>query len=495
MALVLPTLACLASGFLLVCVGWSRKGPLPTDLLLRASLSVGYGLGLFSVFCFLARVCNIRNLVLVDLLVLVLLIAAVVLAWARAAENTTAVSTSNSVQSPVWFHRVVTSALVIALCGAFYSAILRVRAYPHGDGWDAFAIWNLHARFLFRGGSLWRDGFTALLPWSHPDYPLLLPAGTAHFWTYLGRDDPHVPAVVGFFFTFATVGILLSALSILRGRAQAMLGAIALLATPSFIEQGAWQYADIPLSFFYLATIALLCLHDQRAQEASSQPPAGLLALAGMAAGFAAWTKNEGVLFLGAVILARQLISIRSARRVALAGGKINFARQSGPLLAGSAPLFLLIIYFKHWIAPPGDLFSDPSSMLHKVLDVTRYWAIARWYVKAFLRFGDWLLIPGSLLLIGFYFLAGKEDRRTAQRGFRTSVLALALTLAGYFAVYLITPYDIYWHLRFSLPRLFLQLWPATVFLFFLVVRGLSEGVPAGSGERGLDPLRAGECA
>jgi hypothetical protein len=46
----------------------------------------------------------------------------------------------------------------------------------------------------------------------------------------------------------------------------------------------------------------------------------------------------------------------------------------------------------------------------------------------------------------------------------------LILTLAGYFAVYLITPYDIYWHLRFSLTRLFLQLWPSMIFLFFLAV-------------------------
>jgi hypothetical protein len=132
-----------------------------------------------------------------------------------------------------------------------------------------------------------------------------------------------------------------------------------------------------------------------------------------------------------------------------------------------------LIIYFKHWIAPPGDLFSDPSSMLHKVVDFARYGAIVKWYVKDFFRFGHWLLIPGSLLLVGLYFVAGMEDKGAPRPGFRTSVLALALTLAGYFAVYLITPYDIYWHLRFSLGRLFLQLWPAAVFLFFLRVRGL----------------------
>ncbi len=489
MALVLPALVCLASGFLLVCRGWSRKAPLASDLLLRVSLSVGYGLGVFSVIFFLARVCNVGNLMLADLLVLGLLTAAVVLAAraSRAAPGLTGfpfgrlragsrlcsgLAETRSHTSPAWLHRVLTGAFVIALCAALYSALLRLRAYPHGDGWDAFAIWNLHARFLSLGGPHWRDGFTSLIPWSHPDYPLLLPASIAHFWTYLGREDPHVPASIGFCFTFATVGVLYSALSILRGRAQAMLGAIALLATPSFIEQGAWQYADIPLSFFYLATIVLVCLHDEGTREASSQPPAGLLALGGVAAGFAAWTKNEGVLFLGAIIFARQLTSLR-AHPTALQGEKIAFVRHSGPLLAGSAPLLLLVIYFKQWIAPPGDLFSDPSSMLHKVLDLARYGAIVKWYVKDFFRFGQWLLIPGSLLLVGLYFLAGIEDHGPARPGFRTSVLALALTLAGYFAVYLITPYDIYWHLRFSLGRLFLQLWPATVFLFFLTVQGL----------------------
>jgi dolichyl-phosphate-mannose-protein mannosyltransferase len=473
MALALPALVCLASGFLLVCLGWPRKAPLASDLLLRAPLSVGYGLGLFSVIFFLARVCNVGNLMLVDLLVLGLLTAAVMLAarTSRALPGLTG-SETRSHTSPAWFHRVVTGAFVIALCAALYSGLLRPWAYPHGDGWDAFAIWNLHARFLFLGGPHWRDGFTSLIPWSHPDYPLLLPASIAHFWIYLSHDDPRVPASIAFCFTFATVGVLYSALSILRGRAQAMLGAIALLATPSFIEQGAWQYADVPLSFFYLATIVLLCLHDERTQDASSPPPAGLLALAGVAAGFAAWTKNEGVLFLGAIILARQLTSLR-AHPTALQGTKIAFASHSGLLLAGSAPVFLLIIYFKHWIAPPGDLFSDPSSMLHKVLDLSRYGAIVKWYVKDFFRFGHWLLIPGSLLLVGLYLGAGKEEQRVTQPGLRTSVLALALTLAGYFAVYLITPYDIYWHLRFSLGRLFLQLWPATVFLFFLAVRGL----------------------
>jgi hypothetical protein len=267
----------------------------------------------------------------------------------------------------------------------------------------------------------------------------------------------------------------------IRGRISAMLGATALLATPAFIEQGTSQYADVPLSFFILASIALLCLHDDLAQGDLAQKDhayatrcSRLLALAGLAAGYAAWTKNEGLLFLCALVLARSLTLLRHK---ASRGNWISAARRISPLVLATMPALLLIGCFKHFIAPPGDLFSSGASTLHKLLEPSRYWAILRWYIKGFFRFGGWLLLPGTLLLIAYYVAAGKEEHVEPQTGIRTSILALALTLAGYFAVYLVTPYDIFWHLRFSLLRLFLQLWPSAIFVFFLIVKTkTSEG-------------------
>ena len=61
---------------------------------------------------------------------------------------------------------------------------------------------------------------------------------------------------------------------------------------------------------------------------------------------------------------------------------------------------------------------------------------------------------------------------------FSTPTLTLVLTLAGYFAIYIITPRDLYWHLRFSLNRLFLQIWPSAIFLFFLFCRPLNISSP-----------------
>jgi hypothetical protein len=483
MAFIAAAFLCVASGFLLVGLSYSRQRPLFSDLLLKVSLSVGFGLGIFSVVYFLSLLLGVTQLFLVDSAVFALFVIGFLLLRAHGTGFVN--PTRHTAEPKSHFHRLVAIAFALALCGALYAAVMRTLAYPHGDGWDAFSIWNLHARFLFLGGPHWRDGFSPLIPWSHPDYPLLLPAAIAHFWSFVGHDTPAVPGIIGLLFTFSTVGLLFSVLSILRGRTAAMLGATVLLATPAFVELGTSQYADVPLSFFVLATVSLLCLHDSRARDNASHRSSGLLALAGLAAGCAAWTKNEGLLFLSTILLARLLTLIRYGRSSVAA-----VARQLEPLLVTAAPVLLLVAYFKHFIAPPGDLFSDGTTALHKLVVPARYWAIVKWYVKGFLRFGHWLAIPGTLLLIAFYFAAGKRLRETelteAELGLRTSILALGLTLAGYFAVYLITPYDIYWHLRFSLPRLFLQLWPSAIFVFFLSITenqssapNCGEGVPS----------------
>jgi hypothetical protein len=474
MAPVFPAVLSWTAGYLLVAIAWRDRSRRFAELLLRLSLAAGFGLGIFSLVYFAALVFGLNHLLAEDLILLALLFA--LFFWRRktaAPARDPAPFPGN--QLPSWVQRLIAVSFTIALVAALYSAILGALAHPHGDGWDAFAIWNLHARFLFRGSSHWHDGFTSLNPWSHPDYPLLLPAAVAHFWTYLGHDDPAVPAALGLVFTFSTVAVLFSALWILRGRTVAMLGGLALLSTPFFVEQGVAQYADVPLAFFFLAAVVLLGLFDSSSQAVSSHPY-GLLVLAGFALGFAAWTKNEGMLFLLATVAARLLILIRSqaaggnALRVQNPGKTDQNRPAFAVLLFALVPAILWIVWFKHSFAPAGELFADPHAALHKLLRPSRYWIILNWYGKEFLRFGGWLLVPGTLLWIGLYLAVRSRSQRDQNPAILSSLIALGLTLAGYFAIYVITPYDLYWHLRFSLNRLFLQLWPCAIFLFCLAI-------------------------
>jgi hypothetical protein len=43
--------------------------------------------------------------------------------------------------------------------------------------------------------------------------------------------------------------------------------------------------------------------------------------------------------------------------------------------------------------------------------------------------------------------------------------------LAGFFFVYIVSPFNLEWHLDTSLDRLLLQVWPLAVFAYFAVVQ------------------------
>ena len=461
---------CFASGYLLIASRWPQFRPARSDWLVKLSLASGFGLGIFSVVFFFMRILDATHLFTVDFLVTAVLAG---ICFLRRSRRRVAFFAIADLETPDWMRRLVRVCFAFSTMAASYALIMRALAHPHGDGWDAFAIWNLHARVLFLGGIHWRDGFSPLISWSHPDYPLLLPSAIAHFWTYLGHDDSAIPAVVGLVFAFSTFGLLVSSLNLLRGPVAAILAGIALASTPFFIEQGSAQYADVPLSFFFLTAFVLRHLYQRCSDKGLGDPPDSLILLVGLSLAFASWTKNEGLLFLVAFLLSvvgsglatsDEAIRPGSAARPCLA-----------PMMIPISAAVLLIVWFKSSIAPSGDLFSDSAAMAQKIFSPARYWVILQWYAKEFFRYGNWV-VPTTILLVALGFLVPHVRIRRDETGLRSSIITLALTLCGYFAIYVITPNDLYWHLRFSLNRLFLQVWPSSVFLFFLFV-----GLPAPS--------------
>lgn len=453
MWIILAVILCALLGYLIVEPVWIVTRGIPAGLFYFC-LAACFGIGMFSVLFLVARALNVNHIFKVDLLAVVLL-ATVRAVAGRRHERKPSLAHLSDFELPKSLQMLLIAAFTISICAAAYALLLRRIAYPHGDGWDAFAIWNLHARFLFLGGSHWRDGYNALIPWSHPDYPPLLPAAIAHFWTYLSRDATSVPATIGMTFTIATAAFLYSSLAINRGHNSAMMATLTLLSTPFFIEQGAAQYADIPLSFFFLATLALL-------RQGWITGSRRLVALSGVAAGFSAWTKNEGLLFLFSAVVGQALSLLLEKRSV----GRSSLNRLIGFCL-GAAPFLGLIFWYKHFLAPAGDLFASPTSMVGKVMSMGRYWVILRWFAKELLRFGDWSIIPLTVVLPALYLIWKNEDQGSQLLVRRASAWTLGFTLIGYFAIYVITPNDLYWHLRFSLNRLFVSMWPSAIFLFF----------------------------
>jgi len=458
-------------GLLTIGCVWPGPTGLWRSRLLAGVLAVGIGLGLSaSVFFVWLSLSGAPGPMYPRLeLAVVVLLAGVALYAGMMRRSRTAGPTPRAPAAATPLHPLLGLTLWLCLGCATIVFLVRAATSPQGE-WDAWMTWNMHARALFRGADHWREVLTALPGWSHPDYPLLVPGSVARIWTYAGRETTLAATSVAMLFTFATVGLLYSAVSVLRSPSQGALAALLLLANKFFIVQGASQYADIPLGFFVLATLVLLSLPEVWPDDRSR-----LLLLAGATAGFAAWTKNEGLMLLLAVPVAYGLVVGRSRGwRTGLSD-----ARAFG---IGLAPLLVMILYFKVWLAPANDLMSDHGlrQTADRLLDGGRYPQVLAGFEHAFLEVSARGLV--ALLLVGYALFAGPAPAGPARAGARIAVIVVSLMLAGYAAVLLTAPAPLLGTNLRSVNRLLLQLWPSMLFAYFLSVRTAEEagvvGIP-----------------
>jgi hypothetical protein len=368
----------------------------------------------------------------------------------------------------LWVPFTVSAALVVRYLVLYYAG------EPHGE-WDACMIWNLRARFLYRvTDDNWRDTFTPLI-W-HTDYPLFVPATVARCWLHVGEDWTLVPFALALLLVGLTAGLLVSGLNLLRSGGQGWLAGTVLLCSSTYVHTARMQYADVPLGFFLLATAVCFTFHDRGGRAGRFFP-----ALAGAMAGFAAWTKNEGLLFLAAAVLARLVVAARE-RRWRVAAGELAWFG------AGLAPAGLTLLYFKTQLAPPNDLVAGQgASTLARIGDLARHEQILR-----ALATDVWQVAPYMVLILAAYaLLVGRPPVERRTPGVVGPALLLAFMAVGYYLVYLTTPYDLAWHLRTSSSRLVAQLWPLTLFALFLATGTLEEAaarhqpraIPASKGE------------
>lgn len=448
------TLLFLALVWLMGCGLVRAMVPAPVRLSIHhawlAALGAGAGIGVASSLYFLTLAFAGPRLPVMAAVEGVALVAA--LACGILAKRGTVLNWAESPPIP-WY---LTAVLGIAAASALATFLFYAATKPHGE-WDAWSIWNLRARFLFRAGPLWRDAFSTDLAWSHPDYPLMLPGIVAMCWSLARAESTLAPTAVAFLFTFGTVGVLISTVGILRGKMQAIIAGVLLLGSASMILNGANQYADIPIGYFMLATLGLLCIAERYPDDLR------FTILAGLMAGFAAWTKNEGLLFVAAVIVARAWAIVRFGDRAVL-------TRQLVRLGAGLIAPLAVTVFFKLRFAPANDLVSrKPGQIVAHLADIGRWVGAIQGYVIAPFRIGNFL-VPIILVLAAYWFFVRFKVDARDRASLATVLAAIGLTLAGEFAIYIAFTADMEWQINTSLERLLLQLWPSGLLAFFLAV-------------------------
>ncbi|NIN70722.1 MAG: phospholipid carrier-dependent glycosyltransferase, partial [Gemmatimonadetes bacterium] len=462
-AFIIPVIG----GSLLLCVFWPRERGLRGDLPLILALGAGLGLGLSSAGFFIGLVGFGSSKAFFALEAMGL---AVLLGLALRRVRSEALTGPRRPVGHPTGAPFVSWLLAPAFAGSLIAALVRFgyrsATYPHG-AWDATTIWNLRARFLFRGADHWRDAFSNLLgTWAHADYPLLVPGAVARAWSFIGSEPQAVPILLGLVFTLATALLLWGALTSLRSRGQGLLAGVVLLCCNSLVYQGANQYADVPLAFFMLGSFVALALADTVKEGGD-----GLVVLAGLTAGLAAWTKNEGLLFVLALFVARLLVIAR------LRGGR-QALRCQGVMVLGLAPMLLLICAFKWGIAPANDLLASlqPTDILDRLTNPWRLWFVLHSFGERFLALSGWLA-AAPLALALYLLVVGWRKEGVERESLGTMLVTLGLVLAAYIFVYVVTPYDLAWHVATSMHRLALHCWPSLLFAYFLIVRNPEAAV------------------
>jgi hypothetical protein len=256
---------------------------------------------------------------------------------------------------------------------SFLGLVNYSRQRAHGD-WDAWMIYNRAARFIFRDTEAWQNAFSPDLNLVfHADYPPLLALNIAARWQTLDAETTYVPMFLGFLFTLAALGACFSALTYLNSAGQGAL-ALALLGGASFfMSEGGRQTADMPLAFFILASIVFLFLRQREGREIFT-------ALAALMAGFAAWTKNEGLLF---ILVSSGILFLTALWKRSL--------RDFLFYLAGLLPPLIFLFHLKTQVAPASEFASGGLEiLLQKLTDPARNQQVFSAISGFLLRGGGW---------------------------------------------------------------------------------------------------------
>jgi hypothetical protein len=457
------TLAAVACGYLLARA-LPSSGARPPCRWLAAALAPGLGLGAVSFGLFWLYHLRLDRRVLGAFLALAAAAAlARVLRRRRSRGPIDSAGGSFAAGGPLAWVSAGLVGITVLMLG--FQAAAQFEKHPLGT-FDAKAIWNLHAAFLYRAETGHQELFQSLRV-GNPAYPLLLPGAVAGQFLLRGSDDPAIPQ--------ATTVVLLAGLALVVGLATARLGArrlalpavLLVLSTPAVSRFAFSQCADLPVAYLLLASAFGLAVQLDRREQTADFPPL----LTGCFLGMLAWTKDEGMVLAAILVGVFAPLYWISGRR---AGGR----RRWLALAAGALPFLVSWATFKFRWAPVSHRGGYLGDMWAKLADPERWSEIAGQLLcrlDPFCAPERWgalgvFLLAGSVLVL---ITRGALTLRTAYLG-----LAFAAALGAYVGFYLFTPLTLRYHLESSLDRLLLQIFPLCV-VWVCAALGSARGDPS----------------
>jgi hypothetical protein len=308
-------------------------------------------------------------------------------------------------------------------------------------GWDGLFNWEFKARIAFLNGGALPLSFYSdpTRPWTHPEYPLLLPLAEAWLYGWIGRADQEMAQLLFLIFFAAALGLLHASVSRFCDYPAQVAAAMAMtLLAPQLIFSGqggvSSGYADFPLAVFYLAACALLF-------EFYEDGSAGVLLPFGLLAGTLPWLKKEGAI-LWTCLIAMAMIKVIQRR---------DWRRAAPALAPGLAVLIGWRIFLM--IAKPssGEEFlpvtpSTLGSNLWRAPQIA--WAV----MQELMNWRHWGPFWVAVIAAALFLMANRSRERRV-----ILPAAVFLPIALYAGVYIFTGWDFLVHLNNSFPRLLIH--------------------------------------
>lgn len=335
-------------------------------------------------------------------------------------------------------------------------------------GWDARYMWSLKAKLMFRSPEAWQTMFHPTLSWSHSDYPLLWPGTLAWGWNCLGVESLLWPPWVSLSFYISTALILVWYLADQISPTSGYLGGTFFFTLMPPLFWSIQQYADIPVTFF-MTTSGLTLITALRSGQNR------LFLISGLMAGFAAWTKNEGLFFVfwTGILLA----GLKTFKK------RIPFLTPSSlkAFLTGlSLPLFW-ILAFKFFLGKTSDYFGAERSAYFYLTTVRERIGNAGVILQAFWDQMSHFTTWKGLWLFFFLSCFISFFKKTKNSGEGILLAIIFLINFDYFAAFLTSPYNLQWHFQTALQRLLTHTAPLALAFSFEILT-FRKNVPKKSG-------------
>jgi hypothetical protein len=346
-----------------------------------------------------------------------------------------------------WFSRTMASAALIWIAGG--AALYFVcESHPFGE-WDAWAIWNLKAKFILYGKENWRWIFNRVSWHTHPDYPLALPLINSWIALLDGQKLFPTPQGVAWLLSTLTGVTLYAGLSATASRPAAFCASALIFTHPYYAFLATCQYADILLAFFLLCAGILAVMVLQK-------PSAWLSFLTGLFTGQLSFIKNEGLIMM---LLLGVLLGLFLSAGYKRAARRAVFFLGLGILITFSQTACL-----KLFLAPAsGDIINSLSGGPAAV-DLAARFETLKGALAGELLHKRWVYL--WVLLAALFAAGGKNWARRENILPGLFLLIYFLVIIG---VYLFTQpaVDVGWWIDYSFSRICLGILPLAIFSAF----------------------------